>query len=93
MFIYVDIPEDLSPARVTKALQAEYGRKPKFHKGMYGKHHDYWTCGNCGRTTKDSVGDNYCCNCGYKILWDSCRCMTGRGASEQADAGGLAPAT
>jgi len=93
MFIYVDIPKDLSPARVEKALKAEFGCKPKYHKGHYGKRYEYWTCGNCGARTKDTVLDNYCWNCGYRIIWDSCRCMTGWSATEHADEGGLAPAT
>lgn len=93
MFIYVDIPKDLSPARVAKALRAEYGYVPKFHKGQCGKKHDYWTCGQCGAIVKRGVVENYCCNCGYRIIWDSCRCMTGRNTGEHADAGGLAPAT
>jgi len=93
MFIYVDIPEDLSPARVTKALLAEAGYKPKYHNGHYGKKYDYWTCGQCGFTVKRGVIENYCCNCGYRILWDNPRCLTGQGAADYADAGGLAPAT
>ena len=51
--------------------------KAIFHKGRYGKQYDYWTCGNCGSTIKRDVVENYCCNCGYKILWDNPRCLTG----------------
>ena len=55
----------------------DVGVKPKFHKGQYGKKYDSWTCGNCGCTIRGNVGDNYCQNCGYRILWDSTRCLTG----------------
>ena len=52
--------------------QAE-GVKPKWHRGESIK--DYYTCGNCGRTVR--VEDNFCAGCGYRIKWDSCRCLTG----------------
>ena len=72
--------EDM-PDRIINRLKyikaKEDGVKPIFHKGIYGHKHDHWTCGNCGVTTKDTVLDNYCWNCGYKILWDSPRCLTG----------------
>lgn len=47
--------------------------KPKFHKGAHTK--DWYTCGNCCHTIS-SIGDNFCPNCGYKIKWDSTRCLT-----------------
>lgn len=49
------------------------GVKPKYHKGDCIK--DYYTCGNCGRTVR--IEDNFCAGCGFRILWDSCRCLTG----------------
>lgn len=52
--------------------QAE-GVKPKWHKGQSIR--DYYTCGNCGRTVK--IEDNFCSGCGFMILWDSIRCLTG----------------
>ena len=52
--------------------QAE-GVKPKWHRGQSIK--DYYTCGNCGRTVR--IEDNFCAGCGYRILWDSVRCLTG----------------
>jgi len=52
--------------------QAE-GVKPKWHRGQSIK--DYYTCGNCGRTVR--IEDNFCSGCGYRILWDSVRCLTG----------------
>ena len=66
----------LSKARAEKSFKAECGKKPKFHKGKHIK--DWWTCGNCGATTRDSVVDNYCSNCGYRILWENPRCLTGK---------------
>lgn len=51
------------------------GVKPKHHKGHTIR--DWWTCGSCGAITHDEVTANYCHHCGYKIRWDSIRCMTG----------------
>lgn len=53
--------------------QAE-GVKPKYYRGD-SPMHSYYTCRNCGAMVK--INDNYCANCGYRILWDSCRCLTG----------------
>lgn len=63
--------------RLRYVMAKDVGVKPKFHKGHYGHKFDHWTCGNCGATTKDGVGDTFCRNCGYRILWDSTRCLTG----------------
>jgi len=49
------------------------GVKPRYHKGMVLK--DYYTCGNCGKRV--TINDNFCDGCGYRIKWDSCRCLTG----------------
>lgn len=65
----------LSAARVEKALRAESGIQPKFHKGKYGKQYDYHTCGQCGYIV--TVTNNYCGGCGYRILWNNPRCLTG----------------
>ena len=62
--------------------QAE-GVKPKLHKGIY--IHDYYTCGNCGRTAH--VEDNYCARCGFLIKWDSVRCLTGLPLVDAAEGG------
>lgn len=62
-------------------VQAE-GVKPKYHPGMVLK--DYYTCRNCGFHVK--INDNYCPNCGYKIRWDSCRCLTGLPLVDAAEA-------
>lgn len=80
-----DTKDDM-PQRIISRLQyiqdKDEGVKPKFHKGHYGKKYDYWTCGHCGATTLDGVGDTYCRNCGYRILWDNPRCLTGIGEDE-----------
>lgn len=52
--------------------QAE-GQKPKYHKGDCIK--DWYTCRNCG--VRVEITYNFCPGCGYRIRWDSCRCLTG----------------
>ena len=49
------------------------GVKPKYHKGMSIK--DYYTCGNCGKRVE--IQQDFCWGCGYRIKWDSIRCLTG----------------
>lgn len=54
------------------------GEKPKYNRG---KHmNDWYTCGNCG--SRVDVGHNFCPNCGYKLLWDSTRCLTDKESRE-----------
>ena len=69
---------DDMPQRIIRRLEyikdKDAGVKPKFHKGT--SIHDWYTCGNCGAIV--DIGANYCKNCGYYIVWDSCRCLTGR---------------
>ena len=65
----------LSEPQKKLALEQMAGEKPKFHKGKYGKKFDYHTCGHCGATV-DVIYD-YCFKCGFRILWDNPRCMTG----------------
>lgn len=50
--------------------------RPKYHKGIYGKKYDNWTCGNCGCEINHDVVQNYCWNCGHAIKWDGTRCLT-----------------
>lgn len=50
------------------------GVKPKYYKGD-SPTHSYYTCGNCGDQVV--INDNFCGNCGYKIKWDTVRCLTG----------------
>ena len=40
--------------------------KPKFHKGIYGRKYDSWSCGQCGATISEADW-NYCPKCGYMI--------------------------
>lgn len=54
-------------------LDRESGSKPKFNKGKHIS--DFYKCGNCGCRLHDII-DNWCWNCGYKILWDNPRCLT-----------------
>ena len=70
------IRKPLSEPQEMLAYRMYQGEKPKFHKGHFGKKYDYYTCGHCGATTKDSVLDNFCWNCGFRILWDNPRCLT-----------------
>lgn len=79
-----DMPQRII-ARLRYVRAKDEGIKPKYHKGLYGNKYDHWTCGNCGAETRDGVGDTYCRNCGYRILWDSCRCLTGRGEEDESD--------
>ena len=66
----------LNDATVKKYIRdQEVGVKPKYHNGRHIT--KWWTCGHCGSRTTDSVGDNYCRNCGFRILWDDPRCLTG----------------
>ena len=52
--------------------QAE-GVKPKYNKGKYIK--DWYRCGNCAFSSLH-VEYDYCPNCGFRIKWDSPRCLT-----------------
>ena len=63
--------------------QAE-GIRPKYHKGMYMK--DYYTCGNCGYRL--DIGFDFCPKCGYRIKWNSCRCLTGLPLADAAEKNG-----
>lgn len=74
--LFKELSDQLAAPEIIYTIRARIGAKPKFHKGRYGNRYDYYTCGNCGATTKDSVVDNYCHNCGYRILWDNPRCLT-----------------
>ena len=62
--------------------QAE-GQKPKYHKGDCVK--DWYTCRNCG--VRVEITFNFCPGCGYRIRWDSCRCLTGLPLVDAAEAG------
>ena len=62
--------------RLEYVRDKDIGVKPRFHKGEYGKKYDRWSCGNCAGIVM--ITDNYCCTCGYRVLWDSTRCLTGK---------------
>lgn len=59
----------------------ETGKEPKYNKGKHIP--DWYTCGNCG-CGLHYITDNWCWNCGYKILWDNPRCLTKYKESEKA---------
>jgi hypothetical protein len=40
--------------------------KPKYHKGIYGKKFDTYSCGNCGAGIAEAHW-KYCPNCGRAI--------------------------
>ena len=61
--------------RLRYVRDKDVGKRPKFHAGRYGHKYDSWTCGNCGHTILE-IGNNYCSECGYRIKWDSPRCLT-----------------
>ena len=63
--------------------QAE-GVKPKLNR-MQGIS-DYYSCRNCGRPVK--IADNFCPGCGFRILWDSVRCLTGLPLVDAAESKG-----
>ena len=70
---------DPMPERIVRRLKymksKEDGIKPTFHPGIYGKKFDSYHCGNCAKEGL-RITDNFCPNCGYRILWDSTRCLT-----------------
>lgn len=39
---------------------------PIFHKGVYGKKYDSWTCGNCGSGVSEAWW-KWCPRCGFAI--------------------------
>ena len=57
------------------------GVKPKYHKGFNIR--DYYTCGNCGKRIE--IDDNYCSGCGFRIQWNSIRCLTGLPLADAAE--------
>ena len=77
-------PTVISDPQKEHAINAYIGAKPKSHKGKYGKQYDSYTCGHCGHQLKD-INDNYCWNCGYRILWDSIRCLTDKSPETESE--------
>ena len=64
----------LSEKQKEYAISKMEGKKPKFRKGVYGKQYDSHSCGDCGHVI--AVINNFCPNCGCRILWDEPRCLT-----------------
>lgn len=62
-------------SRILYLIKKDIGERPKYHKGR--RVYDYWTCGNCGSMISGGVNANYCDSCGFSILWDLPRCLTG----------------
>jgi hypothetical protein len=65
----------LSEKQQELALRQMEGVKPKKIRGKCGRQYDYHKCGNCGVTVE--VMADYCFSCGFRLLWDSPRCLTG----------------
>lgn len=61
--------EEIMKERVINRAEYEFLKDkpvaPKFHKGVYGKKYDSYTCGQCGFVI--SCHDNWCPNCGFRI--------------------------
>ena len=56
---------------------------PVFHKGIYGKKFDYYTCRSCGKTVH--VVDRFYSGCGKEIDWRNAK--NGESTSEGNNAG------
>lgn len=68
-----DFRADLIKNRLEYHRNQAEGVKPKYHKGDCVK--DWYTCRNCG--VRVEITFNFCPGCGYRIRWDSTRCLTG----------------
>lgn len=66
----------LSEAQKELAIRQMEGCRPRFRKGVYGKQYDSHTCSHCGAVV--AVHYNYCENCGFRLLWDNPRCLSGK---------------
>lgn len=76
-------------------LLAVAGRADRMNKGIVPKYHkgksinDWYTCGQCGsmlnKGASDDVLNDFCWKCGYRIKWDSCRCLTGKRGDNEKD--------
>lgn len=65
------LPESDLREWTLKRMQYEFEKeipvKAKFHKGIYGKKYDSWSCGHCGKGAIHEVWYKYCPNCGFAI--------------------------
>lgn len=57
------------------------GVKPTHNKGTDIK--DWYTCSNCG--VRVEITWNFCPGCGYRIKWNSIRCLTGLPLADAAE--------
>ena len=69
--------QDRVLARMKYEFDKDIPVEPKYHKGVYGRKYDSYSCGNCGNTISRGVCSNYCDNCGFRIKWSNPRCLTG----------------
>lgn len=60
-------------SRMKYIRDKDNGVRPNRYKH---KSFDYYKCGQCASSIHD-ISYNFCPNCGYRIKWDSIRCMTG----------------
>lgn len=58
---------DWTLKRMEYEFEKETPIEPKFHKGIYGKKYDSWSCGHCGKGVIDEAWYRYCPNCGFAI--------------------------
>ena len=80
-----EIPDvNLVINRLKYHRRQECGVKPKYFKAD-STLRSYYQCGNCGRRV--DINDDFCGKCGYRIKWDSCRCLTGLPLVDAAEKG------
>ncbi len=73
----------LTPQQQKHLIYQYIGAKPKYHKGKSNPIFGYHTCGNCGATIE--VIHDYCFKCGYRVIWDSIKCLTGQEENKQIE--------
>lgn len=66
--------EFLTQEQEEYAFKKQEGIKPVIREPAAWR--SYYECGNCGEKIED-INYNYCTLCGYKILWNVPRCLTG----------------
>lgn len=66
--------EEILKIRTEAALDRDQGAEPKPAPRKIYK--SGFICGNCGCGLHDIV-DQWCWNCGYRLLWGSPACLTG----------------
>lgn len=58
---------DWTLKRMEYEFEKEIPVRAKYHKGIYGKRFDSWSCGHCGKGVIDEAWYRYCPNCGFAI--------------------------